>query len=388
MSALAIVHGQFTDEQIRLIKSQITPQGTTDGELQLFLAYCQRTGLDPFARQIYLSERRAKDPRTDQWVVTRKPETTIDGFRLIAERGGQYAGQLGPFWCDEDGQWRDVWTPQKSPVAAKVGVLRHDFKEPLWGIALYDEYVQTAGTGENKRPNSMWSKMPANQLAKCAESLALRRAFPRELSGLYTREEMPDERTEAKQAQAAIVEEALRIEAAKEPPATVQGIEERQKQRDAEALAELNKMAVPLEPREDAPKATTKPRKATPPPAVSFKMLEEFSAIKKQIIAETGNDRLYYEVLKLHEFSKSNQIPDHPTGVAVYKSLAKALKEAKVHKANCEELAEIGSKCATNEELLKKFWQVMGLHSFPELRDAKDSPDQLPALLEELRGIV
>ncbi len=193
-----------------------------------------------------------------------------------------------------------------------------------------------------------------------------------------------------REAQQAIVDEALRHE----PPATVHGIEDRQAQRDADALAELNKIAVPLEPREEAPKSTAKPRKATPPPAVSFNMLEVFADMKKKFSEVSGErvtdnaPRLYYEILKQYGYSKSNQIPNRERGLAVHKSMKDALIAAKTHKANCEELSEIGAKCAANEELLKKFWQVMGAHSFPELQDAKDSPDQLPALLEELRGIV
>lgn len=157
-------------ETIALIKQSIC-KGASDLELKLFLEQCKRTGLDALSRQIYSIERGGK----------RTIQISIDGFRLIAERTGKYAGQVGPLWCGEDGVWKDVWISKQAPVAAKVGVLRSDFKEPLWAVAKTSSY--DAGT-------PIWKKMPEVMISKCSEMLALRKAFPQELSGLYGTEEM------------------------------------------------------------------------------------------------------------------------------------------------------------------------------------------------------
>lgn len=149
----------------------------------VFLHVCQRTGLDPFARQIYMIGRKDTETNSKKWTI----QTGIDGFRVFSERHPQYAGTGDPEWCGKDGVWRAVWLDDEPPAAARFTVYRKDQERPITAIARYREYVQTKFDG---KPNSMWRKMPANQLAKCAEALARRRAFPRDLANVYTDDEM------------------------------------------------------------------------------------------------------------------------------------------------------------------------------------------------------
>jgi phage recombination protein Bet len=154
----------FSNEQVGLIKRTLCA-GATNDEMEMFLGQCQRTGLDPFAKQIYLVKRQNK----------MCIQTGIDGFRLIAERSGQYAGNDDPVFDDED-------SPKKATVT--VHKIINGIRCPFTASARWSQYYPGDAQG------FMWKKMPHVMLGKCAEALALRKAFPQELSGLYTTEEM------------------------------------------------------------------------------------------------------------------------------------------------------------------------------------------------------
>jgi len=159
----------WTPEQTQLISSTIAP-GCTPDELKLFAYACQRTGLDPFSRQIYAIKRGGK----------MTIQAGIDGLRSIAERSGQLDGSE-TYWCGADGAWQDVWLADKPPAAAKTIIHRKGSNHAFTGVARFADY--NAGQG-------LWSKMPAAMIAKCSEALALRKAFPANLSGVYTTDEM------------------------------------------------------------------------------------------------------------------------------------------------------------------------------------------------------
>ncbi len=170
----------FTSDQVNLIKRTVA-RGATDDELKLFLYQAERTKLDPFSRQIYFQKYKDKNGRENMTIIT-----GIDGYRAIAERSGNYAGSDDPVFDIEadfaDFKASDGKFPRKATVTVykMIAGQRCGFT----ASARWMEYFP----GDLK--GFMWKKMPHTMLGKCAEALALRKAFPNDLSGIYTKEEM------------------------------------------------------------------------------------------------------------------------------------------------------------------------------------------------------
>lgn len=173
---------QLDQPALNLLRDTICKEASDD-EFKLFVQVAKHSGLDPFARQIHAVKR--WDSKAGREVMS--IQTSVDGFRLVAQRSGAYEGQTAPQWCGADAVWRDVWLEDEPPAAARVGVRRTGFAEPAWGVARWKSYAQSGKNGLAP----LWARMPDVMLAKCAECLALRKAFPQEMHGIYADEEMP-----------------------------------------------------------------------------------------------------------------------------------------------------------------------------------------------------
>ena len=181
---------QMDQAEFRNLIKKSYCKNTTDLEFMLFIEQCKNLKLNPMAGQISMIK---------IWDTTVNSEVAIavvriDGFRSIAHRTGQFAGRIGPEWCGDDGVWKDIWLSNKPPAAARVGILRKDCQNAIWGTALYKSYCRFRK--KDGAPMAMWATMPEVMLAKCAEAQALRSSFPIDLGGAYSHEEMDQANSE------------------------------------------------------------------------------------------------------------------------------------------------------------------------------------------------
>jgi len=274
----------FIPEQIELIKRTVA-KGTSDDELQLFLHIAKKSGLDPFAKQIYAVMRWDSSQKRNVMSI----QTGIDGYRVIAERSDKYAPGRAP---THEYDANNKLVSSTAYIKKLVAGTWHEIS----ATAYYSEYVALTKEGV---PNSFWRTKPHIMLDKCAEALALRRAFPNDLSGIYTREEM----------QQANNPEVIEIEAeviTEEPPPS-----------DDEAPPEDDETGKHGD-------STNNPENN---PNSDYYLLKAFGFIHEEFKRKFGNDDLYKEVIRkgTGHYEKSNKIPKELRDAA-YKKLRKVLR--------------------------------------------------------------
>jgi phage recombination protein Bet len=154
---------QFIDQKRDLIRRNLAPKAT-DIEFELWIEECKFRALNPLARHIYLI------PYGNKHVT----QVSIDGLRLIAARTGEYAG------CDA---YEYDTESEKNPNKATCTVYRL-----IQGQRM--AFTASVFWAERNKGRDNWVSQPYHMLGKCAESAALRKAFPEECGGLYSDDEM------------------------------------------------------------------------------------------------------------------------------------------------------------------------------------------------------
>ncbi len=196
---------EFKENEVQLMErrfAQLYEQNLKQGQPHLAPAVLQ----EQFNYFMYVAAARGLNPLLGQiepiWRANKMIcLVRIDGARKLAQDSGMYRGQLGPFWKGKTTGWQDFWDDDEPPSSCKVGIVVDTFPEPIWGIANFKEYglkeEKDYKTGEVRIAFSspMWKSGSSFMIAKCAEMIGLRRAFPSSFSSLYIQEEINDHET-------------------------------------------------------------------------------------------------------------------------------------------------------------------------------------------------
>src|SRR5271157_4230533 len=265
----------YTDEELKAIRSEYAKDATEE-QFTNFIREANQRNLIP-GRHLYFQTRKVSewDAEANGYVRTKRAThlTSIDAFRLIAQRTKEYEGQKPPVYIYFDGATEtfretDVPLPEKQPYAVRVSIFRTGFQQPLTETARFSAYAVYFRKNNEQILSDMWKRRGPEQLSKCGEALALRKAFPEELGGLYISEEMKDDEPQE-------IKEPVQVN----PAAPAQVIP-----------ATVTKPEVDHKPAEgkDEPRPHEKKRRGRPPNKTTIAANADVEQAK-QNLAETGN---------------------------------------------------------------------------------------------------
>lgn len=168
----------LTPEKLKVLEQAgIIPKGTPPAQVAVFSEVANRHGLDPFTKEVHLVG----------YGGNYSVIVGINGMRGRASDTGLHAGTDAPkFNLQPDGNYHTLATltaAKKMPETCDVTVYKvvSGQRVAFSASVSFKEFT----TGRNK-----WSTMPYQMIMKVAESHALRKAFPRQVSGLYLSEEV------------------------------------------------------------------------------------------------------------------------------------------------------------------------------------------------------
>lgn len=190
---VAVMRRGISEAAWRTAMGSLFPGAKGESVLMVF-DYCKARSLDPLKKPCHIVPMEVRT-QTGEYVWRDVVMPGIYEYRTTAARTGEYMGQdeaefgpeieflgmLVPAWCKLTVyRWNDK-AKQKCAYHAKA-----KFSE--YAGTKFDKKAQEA------RLNQRWAKAPEQMIEKCAEAAALRKAFPDELGGTHTAEEMEGQR--------------------------------------------------------------------------------------------------------------------------------------------------------------------------------------------------
>ena len=209
MNNVVTIANTFRPSQIALIERMNPDCNPT--EFNQFMHVAAQLGLDPLRKQIYAFVFNKDKPDSRRMSIV----VGIDGFRSVAKRSGEYRPDTRAPRFTYDPELKNDATNPLGLVSAEVSVFQwsHDAWHEVTAVAYWDEFAPIVDGGdwqENERgkrffkkdgtrmldpKKDAWRKMARIMLSKCAEAQAIRRAWPEDLSAIYSDEEMDRART-------------------------------------------------------------------------------------------------------------------------------------------------------------------------------------------------
>jgi len=150
-------------KKLDIVKKTVSSKPLTDEQFLYFLELCKLYDLNPFLKQVTVIPQKNK---VSAFV-------TIDGLWAIAQRTGRVNGL-------ESGTRKEG-----NDYVGYCKLYVKDMSYPIITEVYLSEFINPGKHGRV----SAWDKMPKYMVKKVAEAHALKRAFPENLSGLYSEEE-------------------------------------------------------------------------------------------------------------------------------------------------------------------------------------------------------
>lgn len=190
----AVSRRGVNEAQWRTIVNNLYP-GAKVASVLMVLDYCKARGLDPMKKPCHIvpMEVHVSSTNTYEWRDVVMPG--IYEYRTTAHRTGEYMGHSKPEY-GPDFSYANVTVPEW----CEMTVYRWNVKSQQKGeypVRTYFKEVVALKKDKQSgqfRVNARWSRAPNQMLTKCCEAAALREAFPEELGGTMTEEEMDGQR--------------------------------------------------------------------------------------------------------------------------------------------------------------------------------------------------